>query len=178
MAQDLEQKLRDVVARQEILNLSYRYARAQDRLDAKAHRSVFFDDAWLDYGFYVGGPDEFVAFAQGALKDMEVTQHLQGQIDIEIQGDTAFGEVYYIAYHRITRDGKPADLIVAGRYIDRYECRQGVWKIAFRSELVDWSRIDPASGSFFELMPKALSTRRGEVDLADRRQDLYRPGTR
>ena len=48
------------------------------------------------------------------------------------------------------------DLIVAGRYLDRYERREGVWKMAYRSERVDWSRTTPTQDPYYELMPDSL----------------------
>ncbi|MDA0339827.1 MAG: nuclear transport factor 2 family protein, partial [Proteobacteria bacterium] len=69
MPQIDEQKLYNAVARDEIYQLVCTYMRGQDRLDAETQRSVFWDDAWLSYGIYEGGPDGFVDFAQGALKN-------------------------------------------------------------------------------------------------------------
>ena len=64
-----------------------------------------------------------------------------GQVRIDFEGETAFGEVYFQAFHRVSEN----DLWVSGRYVDRYERRAGAWKIAHRSELVDWLRVEPAS---------------------------------
>jgi hypothetical protein len=137
-------------SKQEIYELSCTYMRGQDRLDPDAHRSVFWDDAWCSYGIYEGGPDGFVEFAQNALRGHASNQHMIGQVQIELAGDEAFGEVYYQAFHRITAaDGSPRDLFVSGRYVDRYERRDGVWKMAYRSELVDWVREGPAADEWF-----------------------------
>ena len=58
-------------------------------------------------------------------------------------------------------------MFVAGRYVDRYERRDGAWKFAFRSELVDWVRLDPATGE--GMMPGALWGARGADDLSSQR---------
>ncbi len=156
MADDRLQALAD---KQEIYELSCTYMRGQDRLDAEAHRSVFWDDAYCSYGIYEGGPDGFVEFAQGALKDHLSNHHMIGQVQIELDGDEAFGEVYYQAFHRIvSEDGEASDLFVSGRYVDRYEKRGDVWKIAYRSELVDWVRNVPAADAWFadsDMLPGA-----------------------
>lgn len=144
------ERLQQVADKQDIYELSCSYMRGQDRLDPIEHRSVFWDDAWCAYGIYDGGPDGFVEFAQNALKDHESNQHLIGQVQIELDGDEAYGEVYYQAFHRIVaEDGSERDLFVSGRYVDRYERRGGVWKIAYRSELVDWVRDEPAADAWF-----------------------------
>ena len=153
MSSDREERIDRLLAHQEIVALSHRYARAQDELDAAAHRAVFHDDAQLDYPRFQGGPDAFVAFAQKALGGMEKSHHMLGQIEIEIEheapGDQATGIVYFIAWHRLEHKGEPKDLIVGGRYIDRYLRRDGAWKIARRGEVVDWSRLDPPSDDFY-----------------------------
>lgn len=177
MEKDLEARIRRLEDREEIIALSHRYARAQDRLDHAAQRSVFHDDAWMDYGYFSGGPDEFVAFAQGALRKMGVTQHLLGQIDIDIVSDNeAFGEVYTIAYHRIESPDGDRDLFMSGRYIDRYERRDGKWGIAFRGEVLDWVRDDPAGAGLPEMAATALVSRKGGDDLSQQRERLRRPG--
>lgn len=149
---DIDQKrLHDILARDEIYQLCCTYMRGQDRLDPVAHRSVFWDDARLSYGIYEGGPDGFVEFAQGALTPHLSNHHMIGQVQIEVEGDEAYGEVYYQAFHRIKEeDGAETDLFVSGRYVDRYERRGGVWKIAYRSELVDWVRSEPAADDWFK----------------------------
>src|ERR1700678_2300718 len=115
---DFDRRLRNLIDRQEITDLSTTYMRGQDRLDPALHHSVFFDDAKINYGFFKGGPDAFVEFAQGILKGMESSHHTIGQTDITIQGDTGQGEIYYIAFHRLIQNGQAMDLFVSGRYLD------------------------------------------------------------
>ena len=138
-------------ARLDIMELSARYMRGLDRLDRASIAQVFWPEAHLEYGIYDGGPEAFVDFALGALASHEANHHMLGQILVEFEGDGAFGEVYYQAYHR-TRDtaGDKRDLFISGRYVDRYEVRDGVWKIAYRSELVDWVREEAAADAWFE----------------------------
>ena len=89
---------------------------------------------------------------------MEFTQHLVGNLLIEVDGDTAWSEAYWTAYHRIAK-GKESDMgflaehdtsidedvFVSGRYIDRFERRNGEWKIAKRQGVHDWIRFEPAN---------------------------------
>ncbi|MGK2287116.1 nuclear transport factor 2 family protein [Pedomonas sp. V897] len=160
---DLEAEVRDLAARRDIYNVACVYMRGQDRLLPELHRSAFHDDAYVDCGLYAGSADGFVEFAQGFLGELKSSHHLIGQVHIDVQGDVADGEVYFIAYHRIVENGEDKDLIVAGRYVDRYEKRDGVWKIARRREIVDWARTDPASDSFLrEQTALHLGGRRNE----------------
>ncbi len=171
-----EKKLREVIARQEIYDLLCDYMHAQDRLDPVLHRSVFFDDATTDYGAYVGGPDGFVAFAQGILKEHLANHHMIGQakIEVELENDVAFGEVYFQAHHRIVENAAEKDLFVSGRYIDRYERRKGVWKIAHRSERIDWVRSEDRADDWLKNAPRMPWGARGAADLSSQREKLRR----
>ena len=63
--------------------------------------------------------------------------------------------------------------MIAGRYIDRYEMREGVWKIAYRSERNDWSRMSPANDIYFDSAPDGLrGSRRDDAvyDTTNRRR--------
>ena len=166
-----EEKLDRLMSRQEIYDLVCKYMRGIDRLDATLQRSTFHDDATTDYGFFAGGPDEFVALAQGILKGHLANHHMIGQTLIDIEDDVAFGEIYFQAFHRVVEDGAEYDLFIAGRYIDRYERRQGAWKIAHRSELVDWVRNSAACDQWLEGSNSLLGAR-GEADLSYQRTKL------
>lgn len=157
-----------------IYDLLCDYMRGQDRLDAALHRSVFHDDATTDYGEgYRGDADGFVAFAQGVLRPHGSNHHMIGQVRIDFEGDDlAFGEVYFQAFHRVDDNGEAKDLFVAGRYVDRYERRGGAWKIAHRSELVDWVRTEPAADELLRLQPGFPMGARAPHDLSCRRQEM------
>ena len=147
----MNRDFREVADRQEIADLSGTYMRGLDRLDREALASVFHDDAYMDYGFFRGGVDDFAGMCMRALESHLSNHHMLGQINIEFDGeDVAFGEVYFQAFHRIVRDGAELDLFISGRYVDRYERRDDAWKISYRSEVNDWAREDPATDSYFE----------------------------
>jgi len=153
----------------EIIDLSSNYMRGLDRLDGTLERSVFWDDAYCSYGTYEGGPEGFVEYCQSALKSHLSNHHFLGQINIEIENNEAFGEVYYQAFHR-TKDANDnqRDVFISGRYVDRYEKRDGIWRIAYRSELVDWVRDDPAADTWFKNSPMILGARKPKDPLYDR----------
>jgi hypothetical protein len=165
-------ELDELIAWRRIYDLSCAYMRGQDRLDAALHASVFWPEATCDYGFFKGDPAEFVAFAQGLLKEHKANHHMIGQVHIDIEGDVAFGEVYFQAFHRIVQDGAEVDLFMSGRYVDRYERREGVWKIAHRSELIDWARTEPAADEFLATLPGVLLGARGADDRSSQRDWL------
>lgn len=160
---DLEAEVRDLAARRDIHDALCRYMRGQDRLDPLLHRSAFHDDAYVDCGLMQGTADEFVAFAQGFLADMDGSQHIIGQVQLDVRGDEASGEVYFYAWHRHQEDGQAKDLIVSGRYVDEYGCRNGEWRIVKRREIIDWARSDVAADDFLAANPiLPRGGRRGE----------------
>ena len=164
--------IEELLAKQEIKDLVARYMRGLDRLDRTLLRSTFHDDATTDYGFFKGGPDEFADMAYGALKDHLANHHMIGQVLIDVEGDVAFGEVYFQAFHRIVTDGAERDLFISGRYVDRYEKRRDEWKIAFRSEVNDWARNDPATDDYFASTPDSLRGARLPDDAIYQRDSL------
>lgn len=164
---DLEAEVRDLAARRDINAAIQRYMRGQDRLLPELQHTAFHDDAQVDCGLYAGSAAGFVDFAQGFLAQMKGSQHLIGQVTIEIDGDVAQGEVYFFAWHRLVEDDGEKDLFVCGRYIDRYEKRAGEWRIADRRELIDWARTDPAADAFLKAnAAKLLMGGYGKDDLS------------
>ena len=154
----------EYVDREEIRELSRRYMRGLDRLDAELLTSVFAADATVDYGFFQGSATDFVAFAIGVLADHHANHHFIGQMMVDVDGDSAVGEIYFQAFHRIVEAGEEKDLFIAGRYLDRYERREGGWQITFRSEVNDWSRTDPAADEALTGNPAAIIGKRAPDD--------------
>lgn len=145
----LRAEVADLGARRDIERAAINYIRGLDRLLPDVQRLAFHDDAEVDFGIFVGSASDFIDFAQGFLAACDFSQHLLGQMDIQLSGDKGKGEIYFLAHHRITENGDRKDLFIAGRYQDEYENRQGQgWKITRRKEVVDWVRTDPAADDF------------------------------
>jgi hypothetical protein len=59
---------------------------------------------------------------------------------VEFDGDTARVETYFVAYHLSTAPADQAHLyLFGGRYVDRFERRDGAWLIGYRVVVRDWS---------------------------------------
>ena len=164
----MDQAIQTLLDKQAIYELSCRYMRGLDRLDAALLRSVFWDNAYCEYGFINGDASSFIEFAVGALKDHTSNQHMIGNTLIDVEGEEAFGEVYFHAYHKVKTEAGVDDLIVAGRYLDRYERRGSIWKMAYRSERVDWSRTTPTQDPYYQMMPDSLFGSRLDDAVYDR----------
>ena len=68
--------------------------------------------------------------------------HFIGNEYVEVDGDSAYSETYFISYATITGSGQSATRSRGGRYLDRFERRDGEWKIVRRLLVDEWSRLD------------------------------------
>jgi hypothetical protein len=76
----------------EIHELLARYARGVDDRDWDLYRSVFTEDAHIDYssaGAAVGPRDEVAAYLEQAMATLPWYQHYITNVEIELGGDTA-----------------------------------------------------------------------------------------
>lgn len=129
--------LQHLLDRAALERLVLSYCHGIDRSDLKLVRSLYHDDAVDDHGaMFCGSPDEYVAWLPGMLANWQATRHTVSNMLFLIEGDTAEGEHPTTAWHR-TADGT-RDLIAHGRYLDRYERRDGVWKFLRRNLVLDW----------------------------------------
>lgn len=143
-------------AREQIRDLLHRYCKGIDRRDFALVRSCFADDHHHDHNGFNGSPDEFVTAAAGLLAKIPATHHSISNVEITLSDDgrSASTEANFIAYHLIEAGhdegmpvptlGKATDWIVAGRYLDRMELRDGKWLIVNRLGIHDWERHDEA----------------------------------
>ena len=65
----MDQAVQTLLDKQAIYELSCRYMRGLDRLDADSLLSVFWEDAYCEYGFMNGDAPTFIVFAISALRD-------------------------------------------------------------------------------------------------------------
>lgn len=117
--------------------LAWTYCHAIDRGDLRLVRSLYHDDAIDDHGpMFRGSPDEYVAWLPSMLANWEITSHVISNMLFLIDGNQAEGELVVLAYHR-TPAPDSRELIARGRYLDRYEKRDGIWRFLRRSLVLD-----------------------------------------
>lgn len=127
----------------------HRMARGIDRCDAELLRACFHEGATDDHGIVKGTAEEFIAQVIPMLGGMKSTQHLIGQVLVEVAGDDARAEAYFIAQHTLaTADGGEEEMFAAGRYLDSLARRDGAWKVTHRQAVYDWTMTVPASGGW------------------------------
>jgi hypothetical protein len=99
-----------------IAALLYRYARAVDTKDWELYRSVFTDDAYIDYssaGAAAGSRDEVADWLSQGFTAIPMSMHYITNIETEIDGDTA--KVRAVFYNPMHLPGM-AELSYCGGY--------------------------------------------------------------
>ncbi len=115
------------------------HSRGVDRASTEILKSCYWEDAEVDYGGYKGLAHAFCETLPEAIKRYTNTQHQLGNTLAEITGDSAIVESYVTAYHYLSGEQEPdTEMTYIGRYIDRMQKRDGVWKIAFRQVVMTW----------------------------------------
>ena len=133
---DLVQFIREQKDRQEIWDCLLRYTRGVDRHDHALMVSAYHPDAYDEHGVAEGLADDFCKWAIGWHGEFQTKhQHIITNHTVELDGDTAHGETYYIFWGE-NRQGPPQ--LSFGRYIDRFERHNGEWRIFARVATADW----------------------------------------
>lgn len=142
----MDARLQAMLDKHEITELLYTYARAADRHDNDVMRSLYHEDATDDHGaFFKGLAMAFIDQLPQIQAPMKILHHNITNINIKLDGDYAEGEVYVLAYHQVATETAPLDLLIGGRYLDKYARRNQQWKFAERAVLADWATIDQPS---------------------------------
>ena len=96
-----------------------------------------------DHGDWVASGHDAPDYIVGLVRKSPLPgMHCLGNELIEIEGDVGWAESYLQAFKDFEREGKRYIRIRAGRYVDRFERRNGRWRIAERVLTDDWSRVD------------------------------------
>jgi SnoaL-like domain len=138
--------IRELLDRQAILDCIHRYTRGMDRHDKEMALSAYHPDAIDDHGLYCGVAKDFIDWAcrfhdeHQTLHHHYVTNH-----SVELDGDTAHAETYWL-FVGVNRGEQAPTMMSGGRYIDRFERRNGRWAIAARACIIEWQgELTPAN---------------------------------
>jgi hypothetical protein len=143
MKSENERAIEQLLDRQAIHDCLVRYSRGVDRLDRDLLLSVYHPDAIDDHGMFVGGPEEFADWVIPMHTSMHLSQqHVLMNHSCDLDGSSAHTETYYM-FVGMNRQGPPVS-ISGGRYVDRFEKRDGRWAIAHRVCVRDWILTDEA----------------------------------
>ncbi len=147
-----------LLAKQEITEVIYRLARATDRGDTELYAACFHEDGEDYHGLANGHVRNILQVL--AKSKLLLTQHAITNTLIELDGHRARAESCFSSIHQ-SRDqtGQLWDEAILGRYLDRFERRSdGVWRIARRVVVWDWSRVEQSGESWFDRMRRRPGT--------------------
>ncbi len=140
--------LQNLLDKQAIMDLLNAYCQASDRHDHEKLRSLYHHDATDDHGpFFKGLAMEFIDQLPTIQAPMKILHHNLTTINIvleESDSDSCYAEseAYVLAYHQVETDDGLIDLLIGGRYFDKYEKRNGEWKFSYKAILADWATTD------------------------------------
>ncbi len=133
--------LQEISDRLEIQDLVWRYSEIIDAKDFDTLRDdVFTADAFIDYSTFGGSKGDLettIAFLHGAMKIFPAHQHLNANIQVKLDGDTASGRVMCFNPQQMeARDGEDdGHIFFCGLwYIDEYLRTDAGWRITNRVE--------------------------------------------
>lgn len=146
-------RLREIIAKEAIRESLVEYARGVDRRAYELVRATYHPDAYDDHGPYKGGVDGFLEWVERRHEQVEQSMHFLGNCRIEIVGDVAAVETYGLVFQRFAAGGSDSVRMYAGegtatthdtsrmltamRYVDRFEQRDGAWKVARRVVVIE-----------------------------------------
>jgi uncharacterized protein (TIGR02246 family) len=138
-----------------IRGLVDRYAHHADRRQPRQQADVFAPDATVlvyegDPNLTgpvqtVSGREQLATTFAGLIARYDATTYLNGQSNIEQTGPaTAVGETYCMAFHLLHEEGERVLLTMSIRYLDSFAKTDGVWLIAERKLIIDWTDRRPS----------------------------------
>ncbi len=126
-----QEELRQLVDRQQISDVLYRYASSVDYKDFATLRSLFTDDA---HGVYMtvadlSGADEIVKWIDGMTADKSWQHHKLTVYHIDFTGPDEASTLTYHTSHQTDAGDESAVTLIVARYRDKLRRVGGTWKI-------------------------------------------------
>ena len=156
----MDPRLQDLIDHHEIRQLLCRYCQGSDRFDAERMAGVFHSASWVDHAHTHSPGPAFVEEAIPAqVAHVSLVWHQLGQSFITVAGDEATAETYLLVAYRGRGPDETLLTLMGGRFLDTLRRDEGLWKIAKRLQVRDWSyshRVDQdtvAQAGFFEGSP-------------------------
>lgn len=134
----------EMADREALRHLVAAYGHCIDRRDWDLLRTLYHADSIDDHTPYYCGPvDGYIAWLPSMMANWRATMHTAMSMLFALDGEHAQGEIVARAWH-LTLDGE-RQFVAWGRYADHYEKREGVWRFARRSFILDFAEDLPAA---------------------------------
>ena len=162
----LAARMDEADSHRQVTDVLYLYARGWDRLDEAILRNCFWPDSKHQHGGFKGASQDFITRGLASMAKVKGSSHLITNPWVQVKGDKALSECYFLAHHRRTNryGADEEDYFIKGRYLDRFERRGGVWKIAYRRGLSDFERIEARADGPLATAPDEQLSHRGAAD--------------
>ncbi|MBA4800452.1 MULTISPECIES: nuclear transport factor 2 family protein [Euryhalocaulis] len=132
-----------VIDKQAIQEKMALYSRAVDRADVELLRTMYHPDATEHHGgTFDGSAADYLDKISDGLALAKGMTHLLCNCIVELNDDgkSAIVESYILTFARMKLDGKKTDTLTCARTVDRFEKRDGDWRIAARRMSWEWNR--------------------------------------
>ena len=144
MSRDPE--IQALLDRQAINEVLVSYCRAVDRADVELLRSCYHPDATENHGgTFEGTATAYIDGIAPILPRGGIMTHTTTNVLIALDGDSAQVESHILAFARLKKDGEKFDSLTLARAVDRFEKRDGAWRIAARRMVWEWNHDMPMS---------------------------------
>jgi len=128
--------LETLLAEREIYRGLVAIARAMDDRDWDALGGALLPDATADLGTgLISGREAIVRFIRSFLDACGPTQHLLGNVLIEVDGDDATSRTYVSDMHKGAGEKSALTFSTLGDYRDRWRRVEGIWRLGQRTKL-------------------------------------------
>lgn len=140
-----EDEIGDLLRWHQIYKALTRYCRGADRGDVELMKSAYHSDAEEQHGPFSGLGHSFCDFAGEFTSGksewsagLKASSHILSNITVEsLAPDAAKVESYFFLSMQHDKSGNHINAVMFGRYLDRFENRDGSWLIARRSVVLD-----------------------------------------
>ena len=167
--------LRELLDKEQIREVLYKYCRAVDRCDLELLKSVYHPDGFDAHGSkFAGNAHDFCDWVIPRLRVRQLNRHTIGNVLIDLRGDEAFCESqYHVSTRTTSTDGRVVDIGSEGRYLDvLLRCEDSGWRIFHRLVINDkrWANLVPTRdlGGYQGAPDRALTPS------SDRNDPVYR----
>jgi len=174
----MQQAIHELLEREKIRHALQRYARGVDRRDWQLVAGAYHPDAFDDHGGYKGGVSGLLEWLERRHALIEQSMHFLGNCIIDFLSDTeAIVETYCVVYQRYGEEARetiqtwlgdeelpPEKKLMAElacRYVDRFERREGEWRIARRTVVMEEVKV---AAEPLRLRPGYAMARRDPAD--------------
>ena len=151
--------MQEMLERLAIGEVIQQWALARDSGDWERLRATVHADATMTATWFHGPFEAFIEAAQASWRKGSKSQHVLGGTMVELNGARALAQTRMTIMVRGMLDAIEVDVACHGRFFDRMEKREGVWRIARRGVIYEKDRIDPVDPAAKLVLDRELLAR-------------------